>query len=164
MSQFPRAFILASVFVFGACTRQQNARPTERDAVAVVSRYLIAEGAGLDTSATLHVYGCENDAQGGSDMVEPVKSASVLDVRATADTFVIRVVYDVMGRAYLGKRSRFAAAPKHDTVSFRVSRDTLGQLRILCNAPPATHWLAGTVSKYLPTFDSVSRQVWERTR
>jgi hypothetical protein len=135
-----------------------------QDALAAVQHFLDAEASGLDTSIALRVHGCENNAQSGGDAVLPTASATLLGAASAGDTIRVRVRYDLVGRAYIGQRSRFMPLARVDTVTFNVAGDSLGTPRILCGAPTPNHWSMATVDRFAASFDAASKDAWSRAR
>lgn len=144
------------------CSAQQNPGVSADAGRRVVREYLTAELSGLDTSEATRIYGCRGGYEPSTDFVVPVASAAVLDAREASDSARVRVVYRVLGRAYLGSRSNFTDSVFSDTVAFAVVRDSTGKARVGCGPHAAEHRSVRSMSRFIRNFDVKSRRAWRR--
>ena len=154
--------LIALLVVACPSTAQEAATLTQATARAVVGRYLRAELAAQERARATDMYGCPGSYDQGTDFVLPVARASIIDARVVMDTAWVRVVYLVVGRAFLGQHSTFADSVRPDTAFFPIVRDSTGTARVACGHLEADHYSVKAMQRFIPRLDPASRRAWDR--
>lgn len=159
------------VAAVGAC-QAGSRRPSisDADAVGLVRQFVALDSMGKGSLAVANRLFEPCDAR-VTDQVEPVTRILLRSSYKAGDTIAIPAEYHVVGYASsqdereVGPQNwRFAYEPTVQVDTFRVLRDSTGELRIACGPHYGNHPALGSMEWMSPKLDSASAVQWSRAR
>ena len=150
-------------------TAPSRASPPDLDtALSLVNRFIVAESLGNWWAADSLVAwrSCAWDPV--TDFFLVTTAIHVGLPRPVGDSALVPVIYDVVGRVWLGdppivgtQRTRFAAEGSSDTVIYRVFADSTGHLWMACGDFHQNHMAVSQSRDFVTRFDDSARAAWK---
>jgi hypothetical protein len=132
-----------------------------------VNRFIVAESVGNWWAADSLVAWHACDWDPATDFFPVTTAFHVRPVPPVGDSALVQVIYEVVGRVWLGppsvgpQRTRFAARGSSDTVIYRVFADSTGHLWMACGDFHQNHVAVSQLHDFVKRFDDSALAAWK---